>query len=101
MSAAQTWGIIAVLGLFTAALRLGGPILARFVPATGFWRRVFDNLPDHLLLALLMPMLLNPDWRVQSAAAAAFVVARLTGGTLTAMLAGMVTVALLRVWMPI
>jgi uncharacterized membrane protein len=98
MSDTQAWFTIAVLGVLTAALRLGGPSLGKLVPAQGLARKVFDHLPDHLLVAMLMPLALNPDWRVQCAAVAAFVTGRLFGGTLSAMLAGMGTVALLRIF---
>jgi branched-subunit amino acid transport protein len=100
MSALQVWLYMALLGAFAASLKLVGPAVARKMPTTGFWRRFLDQLPQHLLCAMMMPALLHPDWRYSLCAWVALL-SRVAGGAIfLAMFLSMATLALLRLSFP-
>jgi branched-subunit amino acid transport protein len=100
MSATQVWLSIFILGAFAASLKLAGPVLQRYMPTTGFWRIFLDELPQHLLCAMLMPALFHPDWRYRMAAWCALLVRVFGAPIFVAMIAGMALLASLRLFLP-
>lgn len=96
LDTSSAWAVIAAMGFLAGAIRLSGPWLAQFIPQSGFVRRWIELLPDHLLIALMMPVFLSPDWRIQVAAVAAFMIRAVGGSALLAMSIAVAVLATLR-----
>ena len=92
---ATTLAIAGAAGV-TYALRLGGLLLAGYLPQNGPFRRVMDALPGTILVALVAPGILAAGpWGIAAAGATAFCAAR-TGSTFFAMAVGMIIIAIQR-----
>ena len=89
---------IAVAGaaLVTYGLRLGGLLLSEKLPRTGAFKVFLESLPGTILVSLVIPGIVAAGGWGWAAALVTVVLARKTGNTFVAMLAGVVVVALTR-----
>lgn len=85
--------IIAAVGIGTYALRLGGLLLAERLPRTGPVAAGLERLPGIVLLALVVPAVVELGVLGAAAAAATGAVALATKNPLAAMAVGAAVVA--------
>ncbi len=90
--------LLAISGaaLVTYALRLGGLLLAEKLPRSGAFKTFLEALPGTILISLVMPGIMAAGPWGWVAAALTALLARKTGNTFVAMLAGVTIVALSR-----
>ena len=90
--------VLAIAGaaLATYALRIGGLLLAEKLPRTGAFKTFLEALPGTILISIVMPSIVAAGIWGWIAAALTTLLARKTGNTFVAMLAGVVVVALSR-----
>lgn len=91
-----TIAAIAGAALVTYGLRFGGLLLAEKLPRTGAFKTFLEALPGTILVSLVMPGIVAAGFWGWIAAAATAVLARKSGNTFVAMLAGVIIVALSR-----
>ncbi len=87
---------VAGAALVTYGLRLGGLLLSEKLPRTGPFKVFLEALPETILISLVIPGILAAGGWGWVAAALTGVLARKTGNTFVAMLAGVTIVALSR-----
>lgn len=87
---------IAIMGMVTVALRLGGFFLMRYVPVTPRVRRMLDALPGSVIAAAVLPVAIQGGTVAVAAIAAAILVMALSRNDVVAVLAGVGIAALLR-----
>ncbi|MDJ0721945.1 MAG: AzlD domain-containing protein [Desulfobacterales bacterium] len=87
---------IAGAALATYALRIGGLLLADRLPHTGAFKTFLEALPGTILISIVMPGIMAAGIWGWIAAAMTALLARKTGNTFVAMLAGVAVVALSR-----
>ncbi len=88
--------VIAILGMagVTYMLRAGGLLLAARLPKAGRWERALSSLPGAVLVAIVVPNVIDAGTLGVVAAAAVTVVAVKTRNLLAAMTVGVAVVAL-------
>ena len=87
---------IAGAAVVTYSLRLGGLLLAAKLPRSGAFKTFLEALPGTILISLVMPGIMATGLWGWIAAALTALLARKTGNTFVAMLAGVAIVALSR-----
>ena len=90
------WQATAGAALVTYGLRLGGLLLAEKLPRTGTFKTFLEALPGTILISLVMPGIMAAGFWGWIAATLTAFIARKTGNTFMAMLAGVFVVALSR-----
>ncbi len=90
--------ILAIAGaaLVTYALRFGGLLLSEKLPRTGAFKIFLEALPGTILISIVMPGIMAAGIWGWIAAGLTALLARKTGNTFVAMLAGVAVVALSR-----
>ncbi len=88
----------AILGMAVAtyAMRAGGFWLMRFMPMSPGLEAWLRHIPGAVIISLLAPMVAAGGWPEAVGTAVAAAVMRMVGHDLAAIMAGIVTVALLR-----
>lgn len=87
---------VAGAALVTYGLRFGGLLLSEKLPRTGAFKTFLEALPGTILISLVMPGIVAAGLWGWIAAALTALLARKTGNTFVAMLAGVMIVALSR-----
>ena len=90
------WTVILGLAVGTFAARLGGILLGRRLPTTGFWARALNALPGTLIVALVAVQLLQGGRAEWIAGALAAATAILTRSLVATMAVGIAAVYVLR-----
>jgi uncharacterized membrane protein len=88
--------VLAGAALVTYGLRLGGLLLSERLPHTALFQAFLETLPGALLVALVVPAIASAGPGGVAAALLTALLARKTGNTFLAMLAGVALVALQR-----
>ncbi len=89
--------IIIIAGsAITYGLKLGGLLLADYMPEFKAFRRVLSVLPGTILLAMITPDIVNEGWPGLAALILIVFIARKSGRNLLAMVCGVLLIAFIR-----
>jgi len=94
----DTWWVISSLAIATYALRLGGVVLGQRLPEKGPWARGLNALPGCLIISLVSVLLLTGGVNEWIAGLIAALVALFTRSLPLTMLAGIVSILILRTY---
>ena len=92
----HTYLLIAVMAVAAALCRLTGFWFMRFIPVTPRLQAGLNAIPLAVMIGIILPPLLRGGWPELVGLLATAAVARLFGNDLAAIVAGMGSVALLR-----
>ena len=86
---------IAAMAIVTYATRIGGFWIVRFVPVAGRWRAALEAVPAAVLMSVIAPMVFMTG-PAESIAAAVTLLAAMRLPLIVAVIAGVVSVVMLR-----
>ncbi len=84
------------MGAINYGIRAAGMLLGEFLPTQGRMAAALAQLPAAILISLVAPLLLRGSWAEWTAAAIVAALASRNAGLLLPLVAGVITVALLR-----
>lgn len=95
----EIWLLIFCLAVATLSIRFSGVILGQRLPRTGPWARALNALPGCLIISLVSVLILSGGLNEWIAGGIAALVALTTKNLPLTMLAGIVTVLMLRTFL--
>ncbi len=92
----EVWVAVLAMAAATYATRFGGLLLGRLAPSTPLLEAWLSQVPGAMFVALIVTSLVQGGTAAWVGAAAALVAARLSGGVVAAVIAGVAVTAGLR-----